>query len=167
MAEEQQTARIPSLDGIRATAIGLVVYSHLCLWGTLRGPDFGIETGYIGVLIFFVISGYIITTSLLKGSDQNGISLRAFYLRRAARILPPYVAYICGLAILTKLRLSNASVTEILWSAAFVGDYRKACFRRYFIYGRFQWRSSFGFCGQLLWSACQKLIVKDCSWVSL
>jgi peptidoglycan/LPS O-acetylase OafA/YrhL len=72
--------RISSLDGLRGVAIALVVISHG--WGDLRGRD-------EGVIAFFVLSGYLITTLLLEEHARTGtIDLRAFYLRRAARILP-------------------------------------------------------------------------------
>jgi peptidoglycan/LPS O-acetylase OafA/YrhL len=78
--------RIPSLDGIRGLAALLVFISH----GGFREliPCGG--GGGFGVSIFFLLSGYLITTLLRQEFAQTGaIDLKAFYIRRAYRILPP------------------------------------------------------------------------------
>jgi peptidoglycan/LPS O-acetylase OafA/YrhL len=73
--------RVPGLDGIRAVAVTTVIVFHL-FPGTLVG-------GYLGVDIFFVVSGFLITTLLLRERAATGrISLRAFWARRARRLLP-------------------------------------------------------------------------------
>ncbi len=73
--------RVPGLDGIRALAVTTVIVFHL-LPGTLVG-------GYLGVDIFFVVSGFLITTLLLRERAATGrISLRGFWTRRARRLLP-------------------------------------------------------------------------------
>jgi peptidoglycan/LPS O-acetylase OafA/YrhL len=73
--------RVPGLDGIRALAVTTVIVFHL-LPGTLIG-------GYLGVDIFFVVSGFLITTLLLRERAATGrISLRHFWIRRARRLLP-------------------------------------------------------------------------------
>jgi peptidoglycan/LPS O-acetylase OafA/YrhL len=75
------TFRVPGLDGIRALAVTTVIVFHL-LPGTLIG-------GYLGVDIFFVVSGFLITTLLLRERVATGrISLRGFWVRRARRLLP-------------------------------------------------------------------------------
>ena len=73
--------RVPGLDGLRALAVTTVIVFHL-LPGTLIG-------GYLGVDIFFVVSGFLITTLLLRERGATGrISLRGFWIRRARRLLP-------------------------------------------------------------------------------
>lgn len=73
--------RIPSLDGLRALSFLLVFFSHL---GWMGG-----RPGGFGVNVFFCISGYLITNLLIREWDRtNTISMRNFYLRRAARIFP-------------------------------------------------------------------------------
>jgi len=73
--------QIVGLDGIRAIAVGTVILFHL-FPGTLVG-------GYLGVDIFFVVSGYLITTLLLRERESTGrIRLRGFWSRRARRLLP-------------------------------------------------------------------------------
>ncbi|MGZ0229836.1 MAG: acyltransferase family protein, partial [Acidimicrobiales bacterium] len=71
----------PSLDGLRAIAVVSVMVYHGYL-GVAGG-------GFLGVDLFFVLSGYLITTLLLLEYDATGtISLSAFWLRRAKRLLP-------------------------------------------------------------------------------
>jgi peptidoglycan/LPS O-acetylase OafA/YrhL len=72
----------PELDGIRAIAIGAVLAYHA---SNLFFPG-----GYLGVDLFFVLSGYLITSLLVRERDVTGrIDLGKFYMRRALRILPP------------------------------------------------------------------------------
>lgn len=93
--------RIPSLDGLRALSLSLVVLGHL--GGTQGFPRvFDIFEKYanLGVRVFFVISGYLITTLLMDEYAKYGrISLKGFYTRRAFRILPAAYAYIILIAV--------------------------------------------------------------------
>ena len=73
----------PDIDGLRAVAILLVIIFHAF-------PKF-LRGGFIGVDIFFVISGYLITTIILKGQSQNSFSLVEFYSRRIKRIFPSLI----------------------------------------------------------------------------
>jgi peptidoglycan/LPS O-acetylase OafA/YrhL len=79
--------RIPSLDGLRAISISMVVIGH---WTSLHYHwEIGGALANLGVRIFFIISGYLITTLLLKERARSStIRLREFYVRRAYRILP-------------------------------------------------------------------------------
>jgi peptidoglycan/LPS O-acetylase OafA/YrhL len=71
----------PDIDGLRAIAVGLIVLYHVGL------P--GLPGGYVGVDVFFVISGFLITGLLARELEQTRtLSLRSFYARRARRILP-------------------------------------------------------------------------------
>src|SRR5665213_3938319 len=98
-------SRIPSLDGLRALSIFLVIALH-----TLQGFGihhhvpliwFALFDGGTGVFIFFVISGYLITSLLLHEQQKRGsISMRSFYFRRAMRILPPIYLYVAVLLLL-------------------------------------------------------------------
>ncbi|MDR6200395.1 peptidoglycan/LPS O-acetylase OafA/YrhL [Microbacterium sp. SORGH_AS428] len=75
-------ARYAGLDGLRAVAVTLVVVYHLFPGWWMRG-------GFIGVDVFFVISGFLITSLLLREHDQTGrVALGAFWRRRARRLLP-------------------------------------------------------------------------------
>lgn len=89
--------RIPSLDGIRAIAIVLVLIGHTC---GARYEIFSI-LATLGVQIFFVLSGFLITGKLIEERRKSGsISLRSFYIRRAFRILPASILYIFTIFVL-------------------------------------------------------------------
>jgi peptidoglycan/LPS O-acetylase OafA/YrhL len=93
--------RIPSLDGLRAISITLVLVSHLAgtrhfAMSAAQGNIFAL--GELGVHVFFVISGYLITRLLLEELDRRQhISIGRFYLRRTLRIFPPYYTLIAVL----------------------------------------------------------------------
>jgi peptidoglycan/LPS O-acetylase OafA/YrhL len=79
----------PEIDGLRALAVLPVILFHA-----------GFETfsgGFVGVDVFFVISGYLITTIILKELEQDDFSIARFYERRARRILPALflVMFVC------------------------------------------------------------------------
>jgi len=88
--------RIPSLDGFRAISILLVLFCHSRLIGGF--PDIISDIARqaeVGVTIFFVISGFLITNLLLSEESKNGeINIRAFYVRRVFRIVPVYLLYV-------------------------------------------------------------------------
>jgi peptidoglycan/LPS O-acetylase OafA/YrhL len=91
--------RIPSLDGLRALSISVVVLSHLAKSG--HAPRvFWSYFGATGVSIFFVISGYLITTLLMKEKERTDeIKLRRFYVRRALRIFPAAMLFLLIISI--------------------------------------------------------------------
>lgn len=91
--------RIPSLDGLRAVSILMVVVGH---WTSLHyGWEVGGAFANLGVRIFFIISGYLITTLLLKERARSStIRLREFYVRRAYRILPAAIAFMLPVFII-------------------------------------------------------------------
>lgn len=115
-----QVKRIPTLDGLRAVAILIVMVSH----AFHDNPSLVI--GRMGVLIFFALSGYLITTRLLSEYAKTGsISLRDFYLRRAFRILPPAVTYLAVLALLTALAIVVCSASTIWGALLFCVNYMR------------------------------------------
>jgi peptidoglycan/LPS O-acetylase OafA/YrhL len=80
--------RIPSLDGLRAISITLVILGHLAKWKHASIDAIGFY-GELGVQVFFVLSGYLITNLLLREYNHSStIGLRNFYIRRAYRIFP-------------------------------------------------------------------------------
>ena len=95
--------RIPSLDGLRALSISLVLLGHL---GGTRGfpvVELGVgDYAHLGVVVFFVISGFLITRLLLAEQAKCGyISLKLFYARRTLRLLPASYAYIACILLLS------------------------------------------------------------------
>jgi peptidoglycan/LPS O-acetylase OafA/YrhL len=100
----RQTRFFGSLDGLRAISIAGVIWFH-SWWGTPYYPRLKsipvLRLGEYGVQVFFVISGFLITTLLLREQDRFGkISIRDFYLRRALRIWPLYYATIALYVVL-------------------------------------------------------------------
>lgn len=98
---------IPSLDGLRGAAFLLVFFGHALPAAMLRfvPPAFG-------VTVFFVLSGYLITTLLRREFDKTGnVSFREFYLRRALRILPPFYIVLVLSSLLTSMHAVPGGVT--------------------------------------------------------
>jgi peptidoglycan/LPS O-acetylase OafA/YrhL len=94
--------RIPSLDGVRALSILFVVGGHL--WTRVYSGSAATLFATLGVHIFFVLSGYLITTLLQQERERNGhISLIAFYRRRCFRIFPAAFTYIAVVTILSPI----------------------------------------------------------------
>lgn len=121
--------RIPSLDGCRAIAILLVLVWHL----SFSKPEFlkvAFDGGTLGVFIFFVISGFLITTLLLREREKTqSISLQGFYTRRFFRIFPPLFVFLVGTGILGKLGLADANGRSLLFSLSFLRNYHPGTHR--------------------------------------
>jgi peptidoglycan/LPS O-acetylase OafA/YrhL len=107
--------RIPSLDGLRAISIALVVFGHLMGTGgfaDLSAVNVGGGLGalsFLGVRFFFTISGFLITNLLIKELAATGnIDLGRFYLRRTFRIFPAYYAF-----VLVVIALNHAGRVEL------------------------------------------------------
>ncbi len=84
---------LPGLDGIRGLAILMVMFSHfIVVGGHLKGDnpfERLLKSGYLGVDLFFVLSGFLITGILIDSKQMPGY-FRVFYIRRALRIFPLY-----------------------------------------------------------------------------
>lgn len=92
--------RIASLDGLRAISITLVTLGHLSLWEHISLKVVG-SYASMGVHVFFVLSGYLITSLLLQEHRRTStISLRSFYLRRAFRIFPAAFVFLAVVSAL-------------------------------------------------------------------
>ncbi len=115
--------RIPSLDGLRALSIMLVLFGHLN--GT-RGFGTHLEqlgdVANLGVRVFFVISGFLITSLLLK---EEQVQLGQFYWRRFYRIFPPFYFYLLVLFGLSSARLLAAiPASDFGWAATYTTNFR-------------------------------------------
>jgi peptidoglycan/LPS O-acetylase OafA/YrhL len=103
----------PALDGLRAVAVLLVVLFH-------SGVGV-VANGYVGVDVFFVLSGYLVTSVILAEHQSTGrLELRRFYARRVRRLLP------ASLVVITVTSLVTPLIVPRLQRAAFVGDARAA-----------------------------------------
>lgn len=105
------------LDALRAAAVTLVLYSHFFAPG---GTSF---LGHLGVRLFFVLSGFLITRLLLEARDADqfaaGSALRSFYARRAIRIFPPYFA-VLAFVWFTDLEQAGSS---LVWHALYLSNF--------------------------------------------
>jgi len=103
--------KIPSLDGLRAVAVILVIFYHLKVPFTPEGR---------GVLTFFVLSGFLITWMMLQESERNdSISIRDFYVRRVLRIFPAFYVYLV-------VAFAATWLTQGWPSGSILGDYLSA-----------------------------------------
>ena len=102
MATKRGIQYIPAIDGLRAIAVIAVMLYHLGVsW---------IPGGFLGVDLFFVISGYVITRLLLDSiQERGGLDLRDFYMARIRRLLPPLVFMIVVTSIVVGLWAPDTS----------------------------------------------------------
>lgn len=101
----QRTNRIDSIDGWRAISVALVIAGHLFAYSSIKIypplAEMLASLSRLGVQIFFVISGFVITRGFMTEFAKHGrISLSAFYVRRALRIFPPLMLYIAAIVTL-------------------------------------------------------------------
>jgi peptidoglycan/LPS O-acetylase OafA/YrhL len=101
----ERAGGIPALDGLRAIAVALVLIGH--------GGIPGVNGGFIGVDVFFVLSGFLITSLLLDELGRTGrIGLTGFWIRRARRLLPALVLMVLTVAAGRQL-LPDRSLTGL------------------------------------------------------
>ena len=104
---------------MRAIAVCFVVVSHL-----IGGPSAPLDLGTIGVRVFFVLSGFLITTLLLNEYDRAGtINLPRFYFRRALRIFPAYYAYLGVIALAGALGVISLHRNDLLYGLTYTVNY--------------------------------------------
>ncbi|MCT7657419.1 acyltransferase family protein [Mycobacterium deserti] len=95
---------IPALDGIRAVAVALVLADH--------GGIPGLSGGFLGVDVFFVLSGFLITSLLLDERARTGrIALRDFWIRRARRLLPALLVMVLAVVAARDVFSPEATAT--------------------------------------------------------
>jgi len=119
-------ARIPTLDGWRAVAIFAVICFH-GRYVFFPGPSIArtvSEYGYLGVDAFFAISGFLICTLLIREYTANqDIDLKAFYIRRFFRIIPPYLAALAGIGLVAWLGFIHLQSWELPSCLLFLRNY--------------------------------------------
>jgi peptidoglycan/LPS O-acetylase OafA/YrhL len=116
--------RIPSLDGMRGICILLVLASHTV--GSSNFPRFYFLGGLaaIGLVVFFVLSGFLITTVLMREHGRTGtISLRNFYIRRFLRIFPVAYLYISVVALLSFLGIIGLRPHDLAFAVSYLMDF--------------------------------------------
>jgi peptidoglycan/LPS O-acetylase OafA/YrhL len=115
----------PSLDGLRGVAIALVLVGHSRILGLGA-------TSTVGVTLFFVLSGFLITTLLLEERERTGrTDLVAFYKRRARRLLPALIAFLVVMGVIFALATAGEHIPRSIapplfyyanWVLALGGD---------------------------------------------
>ena len=114
-ATASKTGRMPSLDGLRAISIIMVLLGHLN--GTRGFARINLGVGdypHLGVVVFFVISGFLITSLLMNELEHHGeISLKLFYARRSVRIFPASYGYLAVVGLLWGLNFLHLNWSDI------------------------------------------------------
>jgi peptidoglycan/LPS O-acetylase OafA/YrhL len=101
----------PDIEGLRALAVGVVIAAHI-------GFPY-MAGGFVGVDVFFVISGFLITSLLLREIDKTGtVSIAGFYARRAVRLLPAAATVLLATLVAAWLWLPRTRLGEIAADAA-------------------------------------------------
>ncbi len=122
--------RIPSLDGLRAVSIVAVLLGHLsgtagfptALARVIHNPQ--VDVAQMGVRVFFVISGFLITGLLRTELERTGdVSLSAFYVRRIFRIMPAYYAFIVVIIVLAAMNWITLGDRDLIHAATYTTNY--------------------------------------------
>ncbi len=123
------TRRMAALDGIRTIAVFLVILFHVSAPRT--------EAGFIGVDIFFVLSGYLITAGLMREIQRKGrISLGGFWLRRFKRLMPAALLTLAAITVwmlwVAPLYQIRSVSTDVWWTLLYVANWHLMAANSYF-----------------------------------
>jgi peptidoglycan/LPS O-acetylase OafA/YrhL len=110
----------PGLDGVRGVAILLVLGQH--------APTRPLIDGFVGVTVFFCLSGYLITTIMVRQIRSGTIDVRAFYRRRAARLCPALVTVVVATIVVLLIGRKDLSVEQIVAPAGAALSYTTSLF---------------------------------------
>jgi len=122
--QETANGRIAALDGVRGVSIVLVLCAHTLGTGILPTGAAAHVLADLGVRSFFVVSGFLITTLLLRERGRRGqISLRGFYLRRSLRIFPAFYAYLGVVVALRAIGWVAASDRDLAFAATYTMNF--------------------------------------------
>jgi len=127
MTVSTTSARLASLDGLRAIAIGLVIAGHSAEAYGLRDHPWWLSPAVnssFGVRLFFVLSGFLITRLLMREEEVCGsISLKAFYMRRSLRIFPAFYLFLATIGILVAFGVIDATWQQFLGAGTYTWNY--------------------------------------------
>src|SRR3954452_7876043 len=110
----------PALDGVRGVAILLVLGQH--------APTRPLIDGFVGVTVFFCLSGYLITTLLLRELHAGTIDVRAFYRRRAARLGPALMTVVAATIVVLLIGRHDLRVGQVFAPAGAALTYTTSLF---------------------------------------
>jgi len=123
-------SRIRGLDGLRAISILLVLFGHVAGTRGAYSLDFYRHFGdlaNLGVRVFFIISGYLITTLLLREESKTGtISLPKFYFRRTMRIFPAFYVFLVIMAVAQALHLIQFMKGDLIHGFTYTTNFHYA-----------------------------------------
>jgi peptidoglycan/LPS O-acetylase OafA/YrhL len=119
------TGHLPSLDGMRAISIALVLLGHLSGTRGFVRIDLGVgDYARLGVTVFFVISGFLITRLVIAEYEAKGhVSLKLFYARRALRLFPASYAYIACIGLLSLVGVVHVNSRDIWHAVTYTVNY--------------------------------------------
>ncbi|AWB91007.1 acyltransferase family protein [Aeromicrobium chenweiae] len=118
LAESVGETHVPALDGLRAIAALVVVLFH---------ARWAFQAGDLGVDMFFVLSGFLITGILLRDAEIHGrIRLARFYRRRALRLLPAYLAVLVTCVVLDRIWDVGGTLKGAVFSFFYVSNWAAA-----------------------------------------
>jgi peptidoglycan/LPS O-acetylase OafA/YrhL len=107
----KQSGRRPDIQGLRAVAVVAIVASHVTQWPA---------GGFVGVDVFFVISGFLITGLLLRDYALTGrVSLAAFYSRRIRRIVPAALVVLVATSVVGYFLFNTTRAFATIWDAVY------------------------------------------------
>jgi peptidoglycan/LPS O-acetylase OafA/YrhL len=149
----------PALDGLRGIAILLVVGHHLVLGGRRAIPG-----GFIGVDVFFVLSGALITMLLVHERQTTGrIRLRAFWMRRVIRLLPALFAMLALVVLYTAIAWPSEQAAgvrvEALYAVAYVSNWLNVTNARRILAAT--WSLSIEECFYVIWPVLVAVLLRD------
>ncbi len=113
LVTSSKPSRVLELDGLRGISVAVILLFH-----------FGVESlagGYIGVDVFFVLSGYLITANILAELDRGTFSVTRFYVRRSKRLLPAFFVTLAGTLLLAIFLMSPEHLERLARSTVFAG----------------------------------------------
>jgi peptidoglycan/LPS O-acetylase OafA/YrhL len=124
LAQTPSSNHLASLDGLRALSIVMVLVCHGAGAYGHRSNDVLDYFGHLGVSIFFVISGTLITWLMIREKEETGsMSLRSFYIRRALRIIPVFWLFTLCVIALKSIHAVSISNLDILRAFTFTHNY--------------------------------------------
>jgi len=124
-SKSANSSHLPSLDGLRAISIALVLLGHLSGTRGFLKLNLGIgDYAHLGVVVFFVISGFLITRLMLLELEKRGsVSLWLFYARRALRLFPAAYTFIACVCLLWWAGIAHLQATDIWHAVTYTMNY--------------------------------------------
>ena len=124
MPAESSRRYMPGLDGLRAVSILMVIYSHLSVTHVLPHVIRASTLGSSAVIIFFVLSGFLITSQLKSEVNRTGsIRFKDFYIRRIFRLIPALLLMLAVAEVMGAFGLVPISHMDVLRGLTYTADY--------------------------------------------